>query len=317
MKILFPLLICTLLFITGSAQVSRDSSYTLGNGLIWQGKVSNGKMTGQWQLTKTDSRIVRAVVFYENGLKEGVHTYYQDNGKLQSIYHYHHGELEGKTIHFTGNLADTLGIINYSGGLLHGDWQINNWKGEFLQIIKWEKGVANTSTPYHKLTRITRPHIEYEAYLDDARKYIGLYYEHKNAFQSVDENAQSNSSDSSSSHPPPPPPPPGSEGALMFAEQMPMFPGGEAALMKYLQENLRFPVSIKERGISGTVHITFLVNPDGTISDYEITRSVKDAPELSGEAVRVVSLMPVWTPGKLNGKNVKVTISLPIRFLLR
>lgn len=102
-----------------------------------------------------------------------------------------------------------------------------------------------------------------------------------------------------------------------IVEQMPEFPGGEAAFFKYLQANLKYPAMEKENNISGTVHLTFVVDKDGVIKDIQVLRGVKGGPALEKEAVRVVANMPPWKPGKNNGHPVKVQYNLPIRFTLR
>ncbi|MGV2541757.1 TonB family protein, partial [Bacillus pumilus] len=82
-------------------------------------------------------------------------------------------------------------------------------------------------------------------------------------------------------------------------EQMPSFPGGNAALMKYLGDNIKYPVVAQENGVQGRVVVSFVVERDGSITDVKVVRSVD--PSLDREAVRVVSTMPKWIPGKQNG----------------
>ena len=82
-------------------------------------------------------------------------------------------------------------------------------------------------------------------------------------------------------------------------EQMPSFPGGQAALMKYLNENIKYPVVAQENGVQGRVVVSFVVERDGSITDVNVVRSVD--PSLDREAVRVVKGMPHWIPGKQNG----------------
>ena len=93
-------------------------------------------------------------------------------------------------------------------------------------------------------------------------------------------------------------------------EQMPTFPGGTAALMKFLSENVKYP----EQAIQGRVVCKFTVGEDGSISDIAVAKSVH--PLLDAEAVRVFSLMPKWIPGKQNGKPSKMKYTLPITFRL-
>ncbi|MDE5550339.1 MAG: energy transducer TonB [Bacteroidaceae bacterium] len=97
-------------------------------------------------------------------------------------------------------------------------------------------------------------------------------------------------------------------------EQNPMFPGGEAALLKYLQKNLKYPAQAQDNGIQGRVMVQFVVNKDGSVVEPKIIRSVD--PSLDKEAMRVVSAMPKWTPGKQRGKTVRVRYTLPVTFRL-
>ncbi|MFQ9996704.1 MAG: TonB family protein, partial [Hoylesella buccalis] len=87
-------------------------------------------------------------------------------------------------------------------------------------------------------------------------------------------------------------------------EQMPSFPGGPSALMKYLSENVKYPVVAQENGVQGRVVVSFVVEKDGHITDVKVVRSVD--PTLDKEAARVVKSMPSWIPGKQNGSAVRV-----------
>ena len=92
----------------------------------------------------------------------------------------------------------------------------------------------------------------------------------------------------------------------------PQFPGGEAALLKFIEENLcPFPGGV-ESDITGRVTLSFIVEADGTLTHFEVMRS--PAKELSEEALRVVKLMPKWLPATQNGKPVRIRYVLPIIF---
>ena len=98
-------------------------------------------------------------------------------------------------------------------------------------------------------------------------------------------------------------------------EQMPQFPGGQVALMKYLSENIHYPVVAQENGVQGRVVVAFVVERDGSISDVHVARGVD--PSLDKEAVRVVKSMPKWQPGKQNGSAVRVKFNVPVAFRLQ
>ncbi len=97
-------------------------------------------------------------------------------------------------------------------------------------------------------------------------------------------------------------------------EVMPQFPGGQIAMLKYIMENMKYPEQAMKEGIQGRVAVRFIVEKDGSISDVKPILSVH--PLLNKEAVRVVKSMPKWTPGKQNGKPVRVRYNLPVMFKL-
>jgi TonB family protein len=104
------------------------------------------------------------------------------------------------------------------------------------------------------------------------------------------------------------------EAPLRFVEVMPEPVGGMDAMYKFLQENLTYPKEARDKGISGTVFIEFVVEKDGSISNVKVLKSVD--PDLDAESVRVVKLMPKWNPGKQMGKPVRCYFNIPIRFTI-
>lgn len=114
-----------------------------------------------------------------------------------------------------------------------------------------------------------------------------------------------------------PEPPKNEEENKVFdvVEEQPSFPGGQGALMAWLRDNIKYPVVAAENGIEGKVIVQFVVGKNGSISNVKVLRSVD--PSLDKEAVRVVSNMPNWTPGKQNGTSVNVRYTLPVTFKLQ
>ncbi|MDO9511387.1 MAG: energy transducer TonB [Bacteroidales bacterium] len=98
-------------------------------------------------------------------------------------------------------------------------------------------------------------------------------------------------------------------------EAMPEFPGGDAARMKFLQENMKYPQMARESGIQGTVYVTFVVEPAGSVTGVRVLRGIGGG--CDEEAIRVVKAMPRWTPGKQRGKPVRVQFNMPIKFTLQ
>ena len=106
------------------------------------------------------------------------------------------------------------------------------------------------------------------------------------------------------------------EVVFKVVETMPEFPGGQQALMKYLATNVKYPVIALENGIQGRVVCQFVVEKDGKPSNIQVVRSSGE-PSLDKEAVRVISTMPKWKPGKQRGKPVRVTYTIPVNFRIQ
>ena len=95
-------------------------------------------------------------------------------------------------------------------------------------------------------------------------------------------------------------------------EQQPYFPGGETALLKYLQENVKYPPKAIKDSIQGRVVVQFLIDPAGCVGEVKVVRSVSE--ELDAEAVRVVKTLPRFVPGRMYGKAVSAWYTLPVTF---
>lgn len=110
---------------------------------------------------------------------------------------------------------------------------------------------------------------------------------------------------------------------FMVVEEMPIFrpdicrtsEDGNRELMKFVSQAIRYPVIAAENGIQGRVYITFVVSPQGRVTNVEVVRGVDSA--LDKEAVRVVQELPAFSPGKQRGKPVRVQYSIPINFVLQ
>ena len=101
----------------------------------------------------------------------------------------------------------------------------------------------------------------------------------------------------------------------VVVEQMPSFPGGDSALLKYLLANVKYPMSALKAQKQGRVMVRFTVEKDGAISNVKVARSV--TPSLDAEAVRAIKSMPKWSPGKQGGEFVRVKYNVPVTFKLK
>ena len=101
---------------------------------------------------------------------------------------------------------------------------------------------------------------------------------------------------------------------FLVVEEDPEYPGGPEALYQFIAENMRYPQEAKERGITGRVFVTFVVEKDGSTGDIKVLRDIGGG--CGEEAVRVVGMMPKWKPGKQRGKPVRTQYNLPVVFNL-
>ena len=105
------------------------------------------------------------------------------------------------------------------------------------------------------------------------------------------------------------------EKPFVIVEQMPQFPGGEKEMMRFIKNNLRYPSSAIEMGISGTVTVNFVVGKDGKITRIHVIRGIGGG--CDEEAVRILEKMPPWSPGRQGGIAVLVTYTVPFKFVLQ
>jgi protein TonB len=101
---------------------------------------------------------------------------------------------------------------------------------------------------------------------------------------------------------------------FMVVENMPIFPGGDLGLMKYIQKHVKYPAIAKEYNITGKVYVSFIVDKSGSVTNVKIVRGVDK--NLDAEAVIVVKSLPKYKPGKQRGKSVRVMFTIPINFTL-
>ncbi len=102
------------------------------------------------------------------------------------------------------------------------------------------------------------------------------------------------------------------EPPVLFAEEMPIYPGGDAGRMKFLADNIKYPQFALENGIQGTVYVQFIIDSKGNITDFKIQRGIGGG--CDEEAERVIKMMPQWHAGKQNGKPVRVIFNMPVVF---
>lgn len=107
----------------------------------------------------------------------------------------------------------------------------------------------------------------------------------------------------------------GDDEVFVVVENMPQFPGGMKALIKFIGENVKYPAEAKKKEIEGRVFVGFVIDKDGSVINARVLREVD--PSLDAEALRVIKSMPKWKPGTKKGKEVKVSYTIPINFALK
>jgi len=105
---------------------------------------------------------------------------------------------------------------------------------------------------------------------------------------------------------------------VSFAQEMPVYPGGQSALYQDIAKNIQYPKEMEEANIQGKVYVSIVVERDGSLTDVHVIRGVNGGSQLDREAVRAVkSLTKKFSPGKMNGKPVRVQMNIPVNFVLK
>jgi TonB family protein len=181
-----------------------------------------------------------------------------------------------------------------------------NLKSEwiFYNLNKANVGISNTSLDYKINCReLEKPYVQ-ESEISKNRKF-GKATITKPNINPDDEHIDLQPPNPKSDAPTTP---------FRIVEQMPEFPGGTKSLYDFIYKNIEYPAMARENNIEGTVHIQFVVNIDGSVSDITVLRGPGEG--LNNEAIRVVGMLPKWKPGKQRGKAVPVYFTLPIKFKL-
>lgn len=240
---------------------------------------------------------------YLNTKKQGIWTAYYPNGKKKSETPYVRGAVTGvyRKWHANGKLLIEMQCQN---GSTSAEPKIWNESG---------KPLKKTDKEYTALLESSMPGDVY----DDPSRYNAPRRRPDNYPPVIEEVIRVDQGDMDGAVMDEPMPEKQQEdNVLMFAEEMPEFPGGQAAMMDFIKKSIRYPETAKEAGIQGTVYVNFIVEKDGSLTNVKVIKGVNGGMGLNEEAVRVINSMPKWTPGKMNGKPVRVSMNLPVRFKL-
>jgi TonB family protein len=271
------------------------------------GKYKKGKPEGLWNWLLTDS--THHICSYREGKEQGEKIiYHTKSNKIACKMHYVEGKIEGNANYFDSNGNCTL-ILNYKNGQRHGAYE-DKYSENLKTVVK---GMYNDSlrvgawSYFYKSGQVSAKGV-YKANLKDGE---WLYY-YENGQASAHETYTEGKMTAYKLF--------NEKGVQEYdenyeAEAKPQFvDGGEAGLMQYLVKNVKYPKACRRESIEGKLFITFVVDKDGSIIDANVLRSPHAL--MSVEAMRVVTGMPKWTPGKQHNIAVKVRYTLPIQFKL-
>lgn len=170
---------------------------------------------------------------------------------------------------------------------------------EIMRVVKsmpkWESGDADLNTTLPFVFALRKEGVKAITPSDDQEHTMIVGYGSAPKVQTVNNNQQKNK-------------------PFVTVEEMPRFPGGEAAMHKFLSDNMKYPVDAFEAGIQGRVVVRYVVDEEGNVKDATVIRGRNQS--LENEALRIVNLMPKWEPGKQRGKAVAVYYTLPVVFKL-
>ncbi|TND07191.1 MAG: morn variant repeat-containing protein [Bacteroidetes bacterium] len=303
------------------------------NGEVNSYAVTSGVLLlREWfTMDHVDSTLARYVNGYDkyfrrydrNGKLHGIYEEWNDNGKLLVRGTYVHGLKSGEwTVYYPeGQKKSTVTFVD---GKAHGLFQRTYPNGKKILVQRFEngeaKGYAEIWDDKGRLFR--RGSLMYEAIL--ASSLIDETFVGANDEPDMPEPPRRTKQHDARNEIPvydyviePPVPELPEPEIFQVAEEMPVFPGGEAGMMEFIKRNMVYPREELEADKKGTVYLSFVVEKDGSISDVKPLKEVRDAPGLSKEAIRLVKTMPRFTPAKMNGRTVRARMTIPIRFVLR
>lgn len=278
----------------------------------------NGKKVGTYKYYAENGKLLYEENFNDNGLKEGITNAFYENGQLESSYNYRNGEMHGvfKEFYEDGKLKDEgkyeYGQRKYypSNTRVAASETMNSTVENhcFVAVDIVVNSEGNVIEANIKDTNTTNESFRKSA-LDTARKREFDTTPNSSANRKMTirykfnapADIESNNADKEVK-------------PFTTVEQMPQFKGGDTELMKFIGNNLKYPIEAQEAGIQGKVTVRFIVDENGNVTNPQIIRGID--PACDREALRIIKLMPQWVAGKQNGQNVPVEFTLPILFRL-
>jgi TonB family protein len=323
-----------------NGELNGSSDYYNGGRLIKEENYKDGTWNGCSKGWNTNGTL-RDSLFYTDGKLNG-NSYHFDLGKLTSCENYKMGELlstsnydsGGKinSIYYTGEINDSL-VQFYPSGIIKNYGLLNKKNDSKKYFAFSENKVRVLSFTCEENKPATNVEVYSDSgdplksgttgYKNQLKKYLpGIFHVDEKTGAILENKCFADNTDD----PPPgiiepsnlhmvdidPDPWPDPEN-----ETMPSFPGDKDAFLRYINTNLKYPVAEKKAGKQGTVYVQFTIEKDGSISDVTARKEVKDAPGFTKEAIRLISEMPKWNPGQMNGRTVRVSVIQPVKFVLQ
>jgi len=316
MKPLLTILLVFPLYVFAQEPLTTPMNHVDTSMYDWKGEVKQHMREGEWIGTETRFG-EKAKGIFVHGQLNGTWAVYYKSGKLREEGQYANNLRDGIWIVFAGT-GDTLLVCHYKMGVPDGLYKTFTSKnrctreGSFVSGKKEGKWIATAYN--YKSELMARTVYTYVGDVLNGPTIVTTFSGKKTYNYDAGNLISRDSIASIDSLFVNKPWPPLQEDPLMFAEEMPYFIGGESAFQQYLKENTVYPASAKANKKAGTCYITFIVEKDGAISDVYVRKGIKDAPELDAEAVRVIQSMPKWVPGQMNGRPVRVELTIPFRF---
>jgi TonB family protein len=233
-----------------------------------------------------------------NQHKDSIWTTYYSNGKKQSETPYSNDIVEGTYRKWYSNGKPLIEAVCSDGKVYT---TLKLWSSQGKLLSKDAKGYIDSL--FIHIPREININPYKSAYLHVSSF---IHIEESDQIQAIDEDEIEEVTHNESN----------ADSVYSFAEEMPMFPGGQDSLNAYIIRTIRYPIEAKAAGLQGTVYINFIVEKDGSVSNINVIKGIKEGMVLEQEAVRVVKTMPKWNPGKMDSKPVRVNYYLPIRFVL-
>jgi antitoxin component YwqK of YwqJK toxin-antitoxin module len=249
---------------------------------------------------------------YTMGKKNGPSIIYYYNGKIKSCA-WMYNNFADSTVEFypDGNRKSCSYESKLSLMQTNVCWSENKVKVLEFEYDEFHMGCSTVEVRSDKGILLKRGTTEYN---NQIKKYLPATYVFNEKYGNIDPAFQDNGATDDAS---PTEVKPDNDEVFVYAEVMPSFKSEEGTFLDYLQANLKFPELEKEYGKQGTVYVSFIVEKDGSISSVKAVKEVQGAPGFTKESIRVILEMPNWNPGQMNGKNVRVSIIQPVKFILQ